>query len=81
VVIDGKFYAEDPKRRRFTWLRISVEFAGSGELVEVKRYSPERAYGISVPEQRTSSWALRLVQYRFWSCTLWGTYADGTAKL
>jgi hypothetical protein len=84
MVIDGRFHAEDPKRHRFTWLRISVEFAGSGlvgEPFEVKRYSPERAYGISVAEQRASSWALRSVQHRFWSRTLWGTYADGTAKL
>lgn len=59
LVIEGRFHSEDRKRHRFTWLRVSAEFDGSGEAVEIEKFCPERAYGISVPEDRTSSWAIR----------------------
>jgi hypothetical protein len=65
VVFEGKFHAEERKRHRFTWARISVEFKGEQSPVEVLKLAPERAHGIHVPEERKSQWALRLVDILF----------------
>ena len=63
IVVEGKFHAEESRRHRFTWVRISAEFKGEQSLVEVMKLAPERAYGIHVPEERTSQWSLRLESY------------------
>ena len=60
VVVEGRFHAEESKRHRFTWVRISAEFHGEQSPVEVLKLAPERAHGIHVPEERTSQWAIRL---------------------
>ena len=64
VVVEGKFHAEESKRHRFTWVRISAEFKGDQHPVEVLNLAPERAHGMYVPEERMSHWAMRLY-YKF----------------
>lgn len=65
VIFEAKFHAEERKRHRFTWARISVDFEGEQSPVEVLKLAPERAYGIHVPEERVSQWTLRLVGILF----------------
>lgn len=73
VVVDGKFHPEDRQRHRFSWARIGIKFSSNKDPVEVLKVVPERAYGITVPEKRNSSWALRLVASK--SCS-WNLFAD-----
>ena len=59
IVVDGRFHAEDRKRHRFIWAKITIDFQDKEKSVEVQETVPEEAYGITVPEYHSSSWSIR----------------------
>ena len=59
LVVEGNFHAEDSRRHRFTWIRLSVRFKGAASPIEVLEIAPHQAFGISIPEQPASNWTLR----------------------
>lgn len=61
LVVEGNFHAEESRRHRFTWVRVKVDLSQTGDPVEVLKMAPRQAYGIRIPEERTSNWALRWV--------------------
>lgn len=60
LVVEARFAPEDRKRHRFTKVRIGLEFEGEEKGdIEVQRFAPEWARGVTVPEIHTSNWAIR----------------------